>query len=132
MAATNKELEREVAKGTFRSDLYYRLKVAGAQYSPAFTAGGYLAAGAEFFDLYGKKYRKSVNLSDEAKQVLQNHTWPGNVRELENLVRALWLRANTGLWACAIWRAFAHCRRAKQARGSTPCLPLKAGRSKAS
>ena len=50
-----------------------------------------------FLTFYGKKYRKTVTLSDDAKQVLQNHTWPGNVRELENLVQGLVVTCKHGL-----------------------------------
>ena len=98
VAATNKELEREVAKGTFRSDLYYRLKVAVLNIPPLRSRRvDILPLAQSFLTFYGKKYRKSVNLSDEAKQVLQNHTWPGNVRELENLVQGLVVTCKHGL-----------------------------------
>ena len=98
VAATNKELEREVAKGTFRSDLYYRLKVAVLNIPPLRSRRvDILPLAQSFFTFYGKKYRKAVNLSEEAKQVLQNHTWPGNVRELENLVQGLVVTCKHGL-----------------------------------
>ncbi|MTJ92975.1 MAG: PAS domain S-box protein [Desulfovibrio sp.] len=98
VAATNKELEREVAKGTFRSDLYYRLKVAVLNIPPLRSRRvDILPLAQSFLTFYGKKYRKSVNLSEEAKQVLQNHTWPGNVRELENLVQGLVVTCKHGL-----------------------------------
>ena len=98
VAATNKELEREVAKGTCRSDLYYRLKVAVLNIPPLRSRRvDILPLAQSFLTFYGKKYRKSVNLSDEAKQVLQNHTWPGNVRELENLVQGLVVTCKHGL-----------------------------------
>ena len=98
VAATNKELEREVAKGTFRSDLYYRLKVAVLNIPPLRSrCVDILPLAQSFLTFYGKKYRKAVNLSEEAKQVLQNHTWPGNVRELENLVQGLVVTCKHGL-----------------------------------
>ena len=98
VAATNKELEREVAKGTFRSDLYYRLKVAVLNIPPLRSRRvDILPLAQSFLTFYGKKYRKAVNLSEEAKQVLQNHTWPGNVRELENLVQGLVVTCKHGL-----------------------------------
>lgn len=98
VAATNKELEREVARGTFRSDLYYRLKVAVLNIPPLRSRRvDILPLAQSFLTFYGKKYRKSVNLSDDAKQVLQNHTWPGNVRELENLVQGLVVTCKHGL-----------------------------------
>ena len=98
VAATNKELEREVAKGMFRSDLYYRLKVAVLNIPPLRSRRvDILPLAQSFLTFYGKKYRKAVNLSEEAKQVLQNHTWPGNVRELENLVQGLVVTCKHGL-----------------------------------
>ena len=98
VAATNKELEREVAKGMFRSDLYYRLKVAVLNIPPLRSRRvDILPLAQSFLTFYGKKYRKAVNLSEEARQVLQNHTWPGNVRELENLVQGLVVTCKHGL-----------------------------------
>ena len=98
IAATNKELEREVARGAFRSDLYYRLKVAVLNIPPLRSRRvDILPLAQSFLTFYGKKYRKAVNLSEEAKQVLQNHTWPGNVRELENLVQGLVVTCKHGL-----------------------------------
>lgn len=98
VAATNKELEREVGKGMFRSDLYYRLKVAVLNIPPLRSRRvDILPLAQSFLTFYGKKYRKAVNLSEEAKQVLQNHTWPGNVRELENLVQGLVVTCKHGL-----------------------------------
>ena len=98
VAATNKELEREVTKGMFRSDLYYRLKVAVLNIPPLRSRRvDILPLAQSFLTFYGKKYRKAVNLSEEAKQVLQNHIWPGNVRELENLVQGLVVTCKHGL-----------------------------------
>ena len=98
VAATNKELEREVTKGMFRSDLYYRLKVAVLNIPPLRSRRvDILPLAQSFLTFYGKKYRKAVNLSEEARQVLQNHTWPGNVRELENLVQGLVVTCKHGL-----------------------------------
>ncbi|WP_247647561.1 sigma-54 interaction domain-containing protein [Desulfovibrio desulfuricans] len=98
IAATNKELEREVARGAFRSDLYYRLKVAVLNIPPLRSRRvDILPLAQSFLTFYGKKYRKAVSLSEDAKQVLQNHTWPGNVRELENLVQGLVVTCKHGL-----------------------------------
>ena len=97
IAATNKELEREVAKGTFRSDLYYRLKVAVLNIPPLRSRKvDILPLAQSFMAYYGKKYRKCVKLSEEAKRILQDHSWPGNVRELENLVQGLVVTCKQG------------------------------------
>lgn len=98
VAATNKELEREVARGTFRSDLYYRLKVAVLNIPPLRSRRvDILPLAQSFLTFYAKKYRKSVAFSDEARQILQKHAWPGNVRELENLVQGLVVTCKHGL-----------------------------------
>jgi len=97
IAATNKELEREVAKGTFRSDLYYRLKVAVLTIPPLRARkADILPLAQSFLAYYGKKYRKKVAFSEEAEQILRGHTWPGNVRELENLVQGLVVTCKQG------------------------------------
>ncbi len=85
IAATNRDLEADVASGRFREDLYYR--VAG------FTL--YLPALRErpqdiepiVTELLGKSALKGRSLSDEAMACLVRHPWPGNVRELQNEVR---------------------------------------------
>ncbi len=90
IAATNKELEREVARGNFRSDLYYRLKVAVLKI-PALRRrkADILPLARGFLKYYGAKYHKSMRFSDAAEAALLAYAWPGNVRELENLVQGL-------------------------------------------
>ena len=132
VAATNKELEREVAKGTFRSDLYYRLKVAVLNIPPLRSRRvDILPLAQSFLTFYGKKYRKAVNLSEEAKQVLQNHTWPGNVRELENLVQGLVVTCKHGLVGVRDLAGIRPLPPCETSEASTPCPLLKAARSKA-
>lgn len=90
IAATNKELEKEVVKGAFRSDLYYRLKVAVLRIPPLRERrADILPLAQAFLGYYGKKYRKKVRFSEEVAHILQNYSWPGNVRELENLIQGL-------------------------------------------
>ncbi len=90
IAATNKDLEKEVAKGAFRSDLYYRLKVAVLNIPPLRSRrADILPLAQSFLTYYAKKYHKNIHLSEEAEHILQGHSWPGNVRELENLVQGL-------------------------------------------
>lgn len=90
IAATNKELEHEVEKGRFRSDLYYRLKVAVVTIPPLRERRADILPLAQgFLAYYNKKYSKKMSFSGEAEQLLRGHTWPGNVRELENLVQGL-------------------------------------------
>jgi len=91
IAATNKKLDEEIARGTFREDLFYRLNVIPffvpalrdrAEDIPLF-ARRFLA---EFSAAYGKRPRE---LSDAALDVLMRYSWPGNVRELRNLIERL-------------------------------------------
>jgi two-component system nitrogen regulation response regulator NtrX len=91
IAATNKNLEQEIARGAFRQDLFYRLNVIPFYVPPLrdrredipTLANHFLR---EFSSAYGKKTRE---LSDSAMEVLLRYPWPGNVRELRNLVERL-------------------------------------------
>ena len=90
VAATNKDLEKEVQKGRFRSDLYYRLKVAVLKIPPLNQRkADILPLAHSFLGYYNNKYRKQVSLSPEAEQSLLAYAWPGNVRELENCIQGL-------------------------------------------
>jgi two-component system nitrogen regulation response regulator NtrX len=91
IAATNKNLEQEIARGAFRQDLFYRLNVIPFYVPPlrdrkediVILARHFLN---EFSSAYGKKTRE---LSNPAMEVLLRYPWPGNVRELRNLVERL-------------------------------------------
>jgi two-component system nitrogen regulation response regulator NtrX len=91
IAATNKILEQEIARGSFRQDLFYRLNVIPFLVPPLrerredipVLANYFLA---EFSSAYGRKPRE---LSDAAMEILLRYPWPGNVRELRNLVERL-------------------------------------------
>jgi two-component system, NtrC family, nitrogen regulation response regulator NtrX len=91
IAATNKKLEEQIAKGLFREDLFYRLNVIPftvpalrerAEDIPILTRH-FLT---EFAVAYG---RKNKEISDAALAVLARYNWPGNVRELRNLIERL-------------------------------------------
>lgn len=90
VAATNKNLERAIARGEFRSDLYYRLKVAVITIPPLRERqADILPLARMFLEFYANKYHRKMAFSEEAEQVLLDYKWPGNVRELENLVQGL-------------------------------------------
>ncbi len=90
VAATNKDLEKEVRDGRFRSDLYYRLKVAVVRIPPLRQRKADIVPLAQgFLKFYCSKYRRSLALSPQAEDALREHGWPGNVRELENLMQGL-------------------------------------------
>lgn len=90
VAATNKNLERAIARGEFRSDLYYRLKVAVISIPPLRERqADILPLARMFLEFYANKYHRKMVFSEEAEQVFVDYKWPGNVRELENLVQGL-------------------------------------------
>jgi transcriptional regulator with GAF, ATPase, and Fis domain len=88
IAATNKDLLREVEKGAFRQDLYYRLNVFPIDVPPLRERMDDIPRLAHFFiDKFGKKLGKRFRPipSDELKK-LMDYNWPGNVRELEHFI----------------------------------------------
>ncbi len=91
VAATNRDLEAEVAGGRFREDLYYRLNVIPLHLPPLRERGGDVLVLARHFlnHFCGKKKRPVLILDDDARRVLSAYTWPGNVRELENFMERL-------------------------------------------
>jgi two-component system, NtrC family, response regulator AtoC len=99
IAATSKDLEREVAEGRFREDLYYRIHVMTIHLPPLRTRKGDVSLLIGYFvDIFNEKLKKKVEgPSSEAMALLMKYDWPGNVRELENVIeRAVLL--STGRW----------------------------------
>jgi len=92
IAATHRDLGRMVEEGTFRDDLYYRLKVVEIALPPLRERPGDLPSLARHFvrKASGKLHRPEPALPDSTIAALLRHHWPGNVRELENcLTRAI-------------------------------------------
>lgn len=89
VAATNRNLEEEVAKGDFRADLFYRLSVISILLPALHQRGEDVLTLAEhFFDKFKQEYNADVRgFSSEAKKLIRDYSWPGNVRELENKIR---------------------------------------------
>ncbi len=83
VAATNRPLERAVAAGAFREDLYYRLNVVAIHVPPLRHRREDIPALVERFLRSGGG---AVTISEEALAVLERHDWPGNVRELKNAI----------------------------------------------
>ena len=99
IAATSKDLPREVEAGRFREDLFYRINVMAIHLPPLRERRGDIPLLAGYFiDLFNKKLGKNIEgLSSEAMPPLIGYPWPGNVRELENVMeRAVLLAA--GRW----------------------------------
>ena len=91
VAATNRDLEQEVALGNFREDLYYRLNVIPLHLPPLRERGNDILTLAEnFLKVFcEKKEREQLTLSEDVAKVFLNYSWPGNVRELENFTERL-------------------------------------------
>src|SRR5579862_9255231 len=88
IAASNRDLEREVRESRFRQDLYYRLAIISILIPPLRERREDILPLIEFFiQLFNRKFRKSVKgISDEARRLLLSYDWPGNVRELKNAI----------------------------------------------
>jgi len=99
IAATSKDLRKEIEQGRFREDLFYRINVMTIHLPPLRERRGdiTLLAG-HFIETFNKKLQKDIEgLSSEATPILMEYPWPGNIRELENVIeRAVLL--SKGRW----------------------------------
>jgi len=88
VAATNRNLEKEVAEGRFRLDLYYRLNVFPIELPPLRERIDDIPAlSHHFINIYNRKSGKKITgLSDKVLKHLMGYSWPGNIRELENSI----------------------------------------------
>ncbi len=86
IAATNRDLEEEIKRGSFRRDLYYRLNVIALHLPPLRERRDDILLLAESFLQRAGEQRGEApkRLGDDAAEALQSYQWPGNVRELEN------------------------------------------------
>jgi two-component system, NtrC family, response regulator AtoC len=88
MAATHCDLEKAIAEGRFREDLYYRLNIIDVHIPPLRHRLDEVIPLAEYFlTKYGAIGAPSPELSSPLKRALLEHDWPGNIRELENVMR---------------------------------------------
>lgn len=89
IAATNKDLKKEIGEGRFREDLYYRLGVVTITMPPLRErAGDAVLLAKAFLQTYSTSYRKAINgFQPDALDAIEAYDWPGNVRELENRVK---------------------------------------------
>jgi len=96
IAATNRDLVKEVEAGNFREDLYYRLNVVPLIVPPLRERDNdviYLAQ--HFLTQYARKFKRPVpELTSEDKARLKTHHWPGNVRELKNVIERAMILSN--------------------------------------
>jgi DNA-binding NtrC family response regulator len=89
ICATNRDIEKEVEKGNFREDLYYRLNVIRIQVPPLRTRKEDIPLlVSHFIQTQAKKEDKTIKgITDEALKKLLRYDFPGNVRELENIIK---------------------------------------------
>jgi len=99
IAATSKDLTREVGEGRFREDLFYRINVMPIHLPPLRERRGDIPLLVGYFiDMFNKKLQKDIEgLSSEAMPILMGYGWPGNIRELENVIERALLLAK-GRW----------------------------------
>lgn len=95
IAATNKELLKEVAENRFREDLYYRLSVAKLVVPPLRERKeDILLLFNHFVVLFNEKYNKSVTkISNDVLKFFQNYDWPGNIRQFKNILESMVIMA---------------------------------------
>ncbi len=88
VAATSKDLEKEVMEGRFREDLYYRINVMTIHLPPLRERRSDIPLlVVHFINVFNKKLKKDLEgISSEAMALLMGHNWPGNIRELENVI----------------------------------------------
>jgi two-component system response regulator AtoC len=88
VAATNRDLEKAVARHDFREDLYYRLQVLAVPLPPLRERREDIPLLVKYFvDGFNREFGKSVrDLTEGARRLLETHPWPGNVRELRNVL----------------------------------------------
>jgi DNA-binding NtrC family response regulator len=88
IAATSRDLTREIAAGRFREDLYYRLNVVPIHLPPLRERREDIPLLVEHFrQKYNARLKKNVEkIEDDALAALATYTWPGNIRELENVL----------------------------------------------
>ena len=101
VASTNRDLEEEVKKGTFRKDLFYRIKVLPVYlYALRERKDDIIPLVKHYIHIFNKEFHKSVNdIQPEIEGILKKHDWPGNVRELKNVVERAVLLSNNSTFS---------------------------------
>lgn len=98
LAATNKDLTREVDQGNFREDLFYRLNVVNIKIPPLRDRRGDIPLFIDYFINHFNiiQEKKIVGVSPEALEVLLNHDYPGNTREMRNIMEYVFIFCSEG------------------------------------
>ncbi len=126
VAATNRDMAMQVARGAFREDLYYRLNVLALKVPPLRERSDDIAA---LFARFAQGFATTLKLlpprlDRAALRKLQAHTWPGNVRELRNLVERAMLLGQTPEACLRLIQRDSVAMQAEGASGYPPDLPL--------
>jgi len=102
IAATNKDLEKEISEGKFREDLYYRLNVIPFHVPPLRERKTDIPRLTTHFleHFCSMESRETKYLDDDAMKAIQEYTWPGNVRELKNLIERLVIMSPGNIITC--------------------------------
>ena len=101
IAATNRDLEKAIADGAFRSDLFYRLNVIPIEIPALRERKEDIPALVEYFiQLYSRKAGKKIaTIEKKTLDLLQSYAWPGNIRELQNVIERSVIVCDTGLFS---------------------------------
>jgi two-component system response regulator AtoC len=96
--STNRDLNRMVAEGTFREDLYYRVSVVPIMIPPLRERTEDLLLLARYYveEFNGKFKKKVKGFTEDAERILTSYQWPGNVRELKNIIERIMILHNDG------------------------------------
>ena len=95
LAATNADLKKKVAEGTFRQDLYYRLNVIPIKVPPLRERIDDIDDLIQYFmNYFATKHQRSFTLSENSRALMKQYSWPGNIRELENIIEYLTICAS--------------------------------------
>jgi len=129
IAASNKDLLKEIEKGTFREDLYYRLNVLPIEVPPLRERKEDIPVLVKHF-LHSQAEELGLKIKDitlEAQEVLQQYEWPGNIRELRNLIERLMIMVSGQVIEAEDVDASLHSRPAGQ--GGSPASSVLASKS---
>jgi len=90
IAATNRDLKKEMEQGHFREDLYYRLNILPIELKPLREKKKDIRALSKYFiERFNTEYKLSKKISEDVIDRLLDYDWPGNIRELENIIERL-------------------------------------------
>ena len=96
--ATNRDLSKMVAEGSFREDLFYRISVVPIILPPLRERGDdLLLLARNYVEEFNRKFNKKVKgFAKEAEEILRRYSWPGNVRELKNIIERIMILRDVG------------------------------------